>query len=142
MAEYYHQNMGTPLFPVPPFMIQHMSQVLQIARAYDRDKRMLQKQLVRRHGMSFMPNIYVADDGRNSDQVLTIKHEFDPEWGPLLQSECRDTLKYFGRLWGKGKKVRLMTMEQKADRQGNPVGLPFPFEYLLDDETVKERELR
>ena len=46
-------------------MIQHMSQVLQIARAYDQDKRMLQKQLVRRHGMSFMPNIYVADDGRN-----------------------------------------------------------------------------
>ena len=49
-----------------------IAQVLQIAHAYDRDKRMLQKQLVRRHGMSFMPNIYVADDERHSDQVLTM----------------------------------------------------------------------
>lgn len=139
MADQYHQEMGTPLFPIPPMLIQHMAQVLQIVKAYDTNKRMLQKQLVRRVGMQFIPNIYVVDDGRDTDHVLTLKHEFDAQWGPLLQSECRDTLKYFRRLWGKP--VRLLTMEQRQDRQGNPVGDPFPYEYFIEKDTVKERAL-
>jgi len=142
MSEYYHQNMGTPMFPIPPFLVQHMVQVLQIVKAFDRNKRMLQKMLIRRVGMQFVPNIYVVDDGRYTDNVLTLKHEYDANWGPLLQSEARDTLKYFGRLWalgGRGKKVRLLTMEIRTDRQGNPIGDPFPYEYLLDGDTVKER---
>jgi spore cortex formation protein SpoVR/YcgB (stage V sporulation) len=141
MADYYHEQMGTPRFPVPPMLVQHMVQVLQIVRGYDANKRKLQIQMVRRAGMSFLPNIYVEDDGRATDQVLTLKHVFDPTWGPLLQSECRDTLKYFGRLYGIGRKVRLLTMEIAQDRQGNPVGDPFPYEYLLDKDTVKERRV-
>jgi spore cortex formation protein SpoVR/YcgB (stage V sporulation) len=143
-SEYYHKEMGTPMFPVPPFLVQHMVQVLQIVKAYDQNSRALQKMLVRRTGMQFVPNIYVSDDGRNTDNVLTLKHEFDPTWGPLLQSEARETLLYFGRLWklgGRGAAVRLLTMEIKTDRQGNPVGAPFPYEYILDGDTVKERAL-
>ena len=42
-----------------------------------------------------------------------MKHEFDENFGPLLQSECRDTLKFFRRLCGMP--VRLLTMEQRTD---------------------------
>jgi hypothetical protein len=139
MSEYYHQNMGTPLFPVPPQLVKHIAQVLQIVMAFDQDKRGLQKQLVMRTGAHFLPNIYVEDDGRDTDGVLTLKHDFDPSWGPLLQSECRDTLKFFRRLFGRP--VRLYTMEIAQDRQGRPIGDPFPYEYFIEKDTVKERKV-
>jgi hypothetical protein len=139
MAEMYHENMGTPLFPLPPLILQHIAQVLMLVKSFDRNKHAVRKQLVMRTGAHFLPNIYIEDDGRDTDGVLTLKHDFDPTWGPLLQSECRDTLKYFRRLYGRP--VRLLTMEQAADRQGNPVGEPYPYEYIIEKDTVKERRL-
>jgi hypothetical protein len=139
MAEMYHENMGTPLFPLPPIILQHIAQVLMLVKSYDRNKHALRKQLVMRTGAHFLPNIYIEDDGRDTDGVLTLKHDFDLTWGPLLQSECRDTLKYFRRLYGRP--VRLLTMEVAQDRQGNPVGDPYPYEYFIEKDTVKERRL-
>jgi len=139
MAEMYHENMGTPMFPLPPLILQHIAQVLMLVKSFDRNKHAVRKQLVMRTGAHFLPNIYIEDDGRDTDGVLTLKHDFDPTWGPLLQSECRDTLKYFRRLLGKP--VRLLTMEQASDRQGNPVGDPYPYEYFIEKDTVKERRL-
>lgn len=139
MSEYYHQNMGTPLFPVPKVLMQHMAQVIQIILAYDQNKHAIRRQLVMRTGARWLPNIYIVDDGRDTDGVLTLKHDFDPTYGPLLQSECRDTLKFFRRLYGRP--VRLLTMEVQTNRQGEPVGPPFPYEYLIEKDTVRERRL-
>lgn len=138
-SEYYHENMGTPVFPVPKALMSHMGQVLQIIMGYDQNKHAIRRQLVRRTGARWLPNIYVVDDGRNTDGVLTLRHDFDPTYGPLLQSECRDTLKMFRRLYGRP--VRLLTLEQRTNRQGEPVGNPEPFEYFIEKDTVKERYL-
>jgi spore cortex formation protein SpoVR/YcgB (stage V sporulation) len=101
------------------------AQVLQICLGYDQNKHAIRRQLVLRTGARWIPNIYVVDDGRNTDGVLTLKHEFDPTYGPLKPSECRDTLKYFRRLYGRP--VRLLTQEVREDRQGNPIGGPVPY---------------
>jgi spore cortex formation protein SpoVR/YcgB (stage V sporulation) len=139
MSEYYHQNMGTPMFPVPKALLSHMGQVLQIIMAYDKNKHAIRKQLVLRTGARWLPNIYVVDDGRHTDGVLTLRHDFDPTYGPLLQSECRDTLKFFRRLYGRP--VRLLTMEVRTNRQGEPIGDPVPYEYIIEKDTVRERFL-
>lgn len=139
MSEYYHQNMGTPVFPVPKALLSHMGQVLQIIMGYDQNKHAIRRQLVLRTGARWLPNIYIVDDGRDTDGVLTLKHEFDPTYGPLLQSECKDTLKMFRRLYGRP--VRLFTMEQRTNRQGEPIGPPQPYEYFIEKDTVKERFL-
>lgn len=139
MSEQYHQNLGTPVFPVPKALLSHMGQVLQIILAYDKNKHAIRRQLVLRTGARWLPNIYIVDDGRHTDGVLTLKHEFDPTYGPLLQSECRDTLKFFRRLYGRS--VRLLTMEVRTNRQGEPIGDPQPYEYFIEKDTVRERYL-
>ena len=138
-AEYYHQNGGTPLFPVPGYLMENMAQVLQIVMGFDKNKHAIRQQLVQRTGAHWLPNIYVADDGRDTDGVLTLEHKYNPKYGQLKETECRDTLKYFRRLYGRP--VRLMTFKQAVDRQGNPVGDPYPFEYFIEKDTVKERKL-
>jgi len=141
MATMYSQGgLGNPLFPVAEETLQVIGQVLQIVGAYDTDKHMARKQIVLRTGYHSVPEIYLVDTGRFTDGTWTLKHEYDENFGPLLQSECRDTLKYFRRLCGRP--VRLLTMEIRTDWRGNPVGDPVPFEYFTEDgETVKERFL-
>ena len=62
---------------------------------------------------------------------------YNPDFGPLLQSECRETIRYFRLLCGGP--VRLLTMEQREDRFGRPLGDPVPYVYFTEDgDTVKE----
>jgi len=48
-------------------------------------------------------------------------------------------LKFLRRLYNGP--VRLLTMEQRTNRQGEPVGDPAPYEYFIEKETVRERYL-
>lgn len=139
ISEYYHENAGTPMFPVPSYLMQHMAQVLQIVMAYDQDKHAMRRQMILRTGAYWIPAIYAVDDGRDADGVLTLRHSYNPTYGPLKQTECRDTLKMFRRIYGRP--TRLLTMELHTDSQGNPVGEPQPYEYFIEKETVKERWL-
>jgi len=136
-SESYHENGGFPVFPAPAETLQQMGTVIQIVAAFDANKHKARRMLVMRTAYHSMPNITIQDTGKYGDGSWTLKHEFDENFGPLLQSECRDTLKFFRRLCGMP--VRLLTMEQRTDARGNPVGKPAPFEYFTEDgETVKE----
>lgn len=136
-AAFYHQEMGTPMFPVPEQTLQQMGTVIQIVAAFDADKHKARKQLVLRTGYHWVPNIELVDTGRFGDNSWTLKHEWDENFGPLLQSECRDTLKFFWRLRGNASPVRLLTSEPKVEN-----GPPQPYEYYTEDgENVKERWL-
>ena len=133
-------QLGTPMFPVPEQTLKSMATLIQIIASFDKNKHMMRKNIVMRTSMHGLPNIAIVDTGRFGDGSWTLKHEYDPTFGPLLQSEARDTLKYFRRLCGAP--VRLLTMEVKTDDEGNPVGAPFPYEYFTEDgDTVKERKL-
>lgn len=135
-----HQWSGTPLFPIHPQTLQTMGTVVQIVMAFDEDKVKAGRQLAKRTAYRSRPHIELIDTGVRSDGVWTLKHEYDPNFGPLLQSECRDTLKYFRRLCGSP--CRLITMEQRQDRFGRPLGNPAPYEYFTEDGSiVKERFL-
>lgn len=139
-SQYWRQNIGTPEFPVHESTLQNMSMLLQIIGAFDQDKHSARRQLVMRTGYHSVPNISLVDTGRFSDGVWTIRHEFDPTFGPLLQSEARDTLRHFRFLCGAP--CRLLTMEFKTDYYGRPSGDPVPYEYYTEDgDTVKERYL-
>lgn len=135
-----HAQGGTPIFPVPPQILKEMGMVLQIVGAFDASPHKARRQLVLRTAYHSKPQIWIMDTGRRSDGVWTLKHEFDENFGPLMQSEARDTLKYFRRLCCEP--ARLITMEQRTDRQGRPSGPPAPYEYFTEDGiTVKERFL-
>jgi len=131
------QQMGSPIFPVAAETLEEMGMVLQIVAAFDADKHKARRQLVLRTGYHWLPNIQLVDTGKFSDNSWTLKHEVDENFGPLLQSECRDTLKFFWRLRGTSSPVRLLTSEPKQEN-----GPLLPYEYYTDDgETVKERFL-
>jgi spore cortex formation protein SpoVR/YcgB (stage V sporulation) len=139
-SESYHEELGQPLFPVPAQTLQHMGTVIQIVAAFDQNKHKARRMIAMRTAYHSLPNITIQDTGKLGDGSWTLKHEFDETFGPLLQSECRDTLKFFRRLCGAP--VRLLTMEQRTDARGNPIGKPAPFEYFTEDgEVVKERWL-
>jgi spore cortex formation protein SpoVR/YcgB (stage V sporulation) len=139
-SQQLHAQAGAPMFPVPPQILQEMGTVLQIVGAFDANPHKARRQLVLRTAYHSKPSIWVVDTGRRSDGVWTLKHEFDENFGPLMQSEARDTLKYFRRLCCEP--ARLVTMEQRMDRNGRPSGPPVPYEYFTEDGiNVKERFL-
>jgi len=141
-SEEYHQSMGTPLFPVPAQTLKQIGQVLQTVYSFDQDKHKARRQIVFRTAGHWVPNIQLVDTGKFGDNSWTLLHTFDENFGPLLQSECRDTLKFFWRLRGVASPVRLLTMEIKTDQRGRPLGPPRPYEYFTEDgENVKERWL-
>ena len=134
---------GWPPFPVPAQTLQSMGTVLQLIAAFDQDPKRFRSMMVLRTGRHSVPEIEVVDGGPQSQDMtgsLTLRHVFDPAFGFLLQSECRDTVRYAKRLWGRP--VRLITMEQAQDKWGRPIGQPRPYEYLCDEDgEVKERYL-
>ncbi len=139
----YHNTMGTPIFPVPPQTLQQIGAVLQTVFSFDTDKHKARRQVVLRTASHWVPNIRLVDTGKFGDNSWTLMHTYDENFGPLLQSECRETLKFFWRLRGTTSPVRLMTMELKTDPRGQPIGSPIPYEYFTEDgDNVKERWLR
>ncbi len=134
---------GFPPFPVPQQTLQVMGTILQLVAAYDEDKAKFRSMMIIRTGRHSIPDIEVVDGGPLSQDLsgtLSMRHVFDPTFGFLLQSECRDTVRYARRIWGRP--VRLLTMEQGQDRWGRPVGGARPFEYLCDEDgEVRERYL-
>ena len=139
-SEFYHEELGTPLFPVPGETLKQMATVIQIVAAFDQSKHKARRMLAMRTAYHSVPNITIQDTGKFGDGVWTLKHEYDENFGPLLQSEARLTLRYFRRLCGGA--VRLLTMEPPTDPRGRPIGPPRPFEYFTEDgEVVKERWL-
>jgi hypothetical protein len=79
------------------------------------------------------PDLVVFDGGPQSKDptgTLTIVHVYDPTFGLLLQSECRDTVLYLGRLWAAP--VKLITVEQPQNKWGEDEGKPKPFFYHVD----------
>lgn len=137
------QQQGWPAFPVPAQTLQAMGTVLQLVAAYDQDKAKFRSMMILRTGRHSIPDIEVIDGGPLSQDLtgtLTLRHVFDPTFGFLKQSECKDTVRYARRLWGRP--VRLITMEQEMDRWNRPIGAPRPYEYLCDEDgEVRERYL-
>lgn len=134
------QQIGNPVFPAPFEVLQTIGTILQIVAGFDQDKAKARQRLVLRTGYSQVPVIKVVDSGLYTDGSLTLLHHFDENFGPLLQSECKDTVRYVRRLWGRP--VRLITKEVQTDRFGRPVGEPTPYEYYCDEDgEVKERFL-
>jgi stage V sporulation protein R len=136
-SEQWQAQIGTPAFPVMPQTLQEMAQVLQLVEAFDEDWHSLRQMLVRRTGYNSVPLIELVDTGRHTDGVWTLRHVFDEKFGPLLQSECRETIRYFRLLCGGP--ARLITKEQREDAFGRPMGDPAPYVYFTEDgDTVKE----
>jgi stage V sporulation protein R len=136
-AGQWSQNMGTPGFPVSPETLKQMATVLQIVAGFDEDWHAMRKQLIQRTGYNSVPYIQLDDTGRHTDGVWTLRHVYNPDFGPLLPSECRETIRYFRLLCGAP--VRLITMEQPEDRDGRPMGEPKPYFYFTEDgDTIKE----
>ncbi len=137
------QQQGWPAFPVPAQTLQVMGTILQLVAGYDADKAKFRNMFVLRTGRHSVPDIEVVDGGPLSQDLsgtLTLRHVFDPTFGFLMQSECRDTVRFARRIWGRP--TRLLTMEQAQDRWGRPIGQPRPFEYLCDEDgEVRERYL-
>lgn len=139
-SEFYHEEMGTPYFPVPAATLKQMATIIQIVAAFDQNKHKARRMLVMRTAYHNVPNISIQDTGKFGDGVWTLKHEYDENFGPLLQSEARLTLRYFRRLCGNP--VRLLTMEPPTDPRGRAIGPPRPYEYFTEDgDVVKERWL-
>jgi hypothetical protein len=132
---------GAPKFPVSQPMMYQMMQIIQTVAAYDEDKDAFKRSMLLRTGLQALPNIKIVDTGRyNNAQMWTLRHEFDPDFGPLKQGYARETLRLFWRLCGD--KVRLITMEILTDSYGRPWGPPRPYQYSTEDGiTVKERWL-
>jgi len=138
------QQMGMPPFPVHPQTLKSLATIIQIVAAFDQDKKKFRKMMVMRTGYHSVPVIKIVDGGplslNDNTGTLTLAHHFDPDYGFLLQSECRDTVKFAVRIWGRP--VRLITMEQQQDKFGRPIGQPRPYEYVSDEDgEVRERWL-
>lgn len=139
-SQFWSNNMGIPQFPVHPNTLAEMSQLLQVIAAYDEDWHSLRRNIVLRTGYNSVPYIELVDTGRHTDGVWTLRHKFDEDFGPLLQSDARDTLRYFRLVCGAP--CRLLTKEQRMDWWGQPYGDPVDFEYFTEDgDTVKEQYL-
>jgi spore cortex formation protein SpoVR/YcgB (stage V sporulation) len=129
---------GAPQFPVSQTTLYQMLQIIQTVASYDQDKRQFKRQMLLRTGLQWLPNIKLVDTGRyNNAAMFTLRHEYDPDFGPLQQEYARQTMRYYWRLVGK---VRLLTMEILTDSFGRPWGPPRPYQYSCDNgKTVKER---
>lgn len=129
---------GGPPFPIHPMVLYQMLQIIQIAAAYDQDKNEVRRYMLMRTDLTFMPNIRIVDTGKyNKSGTWTLRHEFDPDFGPLKQGYARQTLRNLWRLCGEP--VRLLTWEHLTDWWGRPYGPARPYEYSTDNgETVKE----
>lgn len=135
----WQQRLGTPPFPVRLETLQQMGQVLQIIASYDEDWRRMRHQLVMRTGYNSVPVIHLVDTGRHTDGVWTLRHSFNPDFGPLKESDARETLQLFRLL--SGAPSRLLTMEVDTDPYGRP-GNPYPFIYFTEDgDTVLEQRV-
>jgi len=129
------QKSGWPAFPVPPETLKEMATILQIVAAFDKDHKLFRTQMILRTAGSMKPDLVVFDGGPQSKDptgTLTIVHVYDPTFGMLLQSECKDTVLYLGRLWAAP--VRLITVEQPQNKWGEDEGTPQPYFYHVDAE--------
>lgn len=137
-SEMYTEQLGTPPFPVSMRTLQTMGTVLQITEAFHEDKDKARHQVVLRLPQMWLPQIVIADTGRHTDGIWTFRHYFDPNFGPLLQSEARSTLLLTWR--ATQRPTRLLTKEYKTDSAGRPIGQPADYEYFTEDGiNVKER---
>lgn len=129
------QKSGWPAFPVPPQTLKEMGTILQIVAAFDKDPKLFRTQMILRTAGSMKPDLVVFDGGPHSKDptgTLTILHVFDPTFGMLLQSECRDSVVYLSRLWVGP--VKLITVEQPQNKWGEDDGPPKPYFYHVDAE--------
>ncbi len=135
-----YMGYGAPGFPVSQTTLYQMMQIIETVASYDSDKDGFKRQMLLRTGLFWLPNIKLVDDGReNNAEVVTLRHEFDPDFGPLKQGYARSTLRYAWRFFGP---IRLLTMEILTDEYGRPAGPPRPYQYkCTNGETVKERWL-
>lgn len=140
MSEMLQQEPGTPAFPIPVQTLQTMATVLQVVAGFDQDRKKARQMLVLRTAYQTTPVIKVVDNGVFADGTATLLHVYDDMFGPLKPSECRDTLRYFRRLWGRP--ARLLTKEIRTDRFNRPLGPAIPYEYYCDEDgEIKERYL-
>lgn len=131
---------GAPPFPVSQTTLWQMLQIIQTVAAYDADRDEFKRQMLLRTSLFALPNIKIVDTGReNKAAMWTLRHEYDPDFGPLKQGNARNTLRYLWRFSGP---ARLLTMEILTDSYGRPWGPPRPYQYFTDNgKTVKERWL-
>jgi spore cortex formation protein SpoVR/YcgB (stage V sporulation) len=131
---------GAPPFPIHEMVLEQMIQIIQTVAEWDADKHAFKRQMTMYTDLSFMPNLRLVDSGRFSKTgMYTIRHEYDPDFGPLAQNDARETLR---RFWRFGGPVQLLTWEILVDDFGRPWGGPRPYRYFTDNgTTVKERWL-
>lgn len=132
---------GAPPFPIHPMVLQQMLQIIETVASWDQDKHAYKRQMLLYTDMSFVPNIRLVDTGRFSKTGMwTLRHEYDPDFGPLAQSDCRETLRRFWRF--AGQPCQFLTWEQLTDDFGRPWGPPRPYRYYTENgRTVKEQWL-
>ncbi len=126
----WHDRLGTPPFPINPKLLQQIGQCLQMVAAFDQDWQAAKQSLIRRSGLSMIPQIDLVDTGRHTDGVWTFRHHYDSAFGPLLPSEAEETLRFVRLLCGAP--CRLLTMEVDTDALGRP-GEPYPLIYFTED---------
>jgi hypothetical protein len=131
---------GAPGFPVHEQTLGMMLQVIQTVAEWDADKHAFKRQMCLYTDLAFMPDIRTVDSGRFSKTgMYTLRHEYDPDFGPLAQSDARETVR---RHWRASGPVQLLTWEILEDSFGRPFGPPRPYRYFTENgETVKERWL-
>jgi spore cortex formation protein SpoVR/YcgB (stage V sporulation) len=138
MATWY--GYGAPPFPIHEQVLQQMLEIIQTVGEWDADKHAYKRQMLMYTDLSFFPNIRLVDSGRFSKAGMhTLRHEYDPDFGPLAQSDARETLRRFWRFCGP---TQLLTWEILTDDFGRPFGPPRPYRYYTENGvTVKERWL-
>lgn len=131
---------GAPPFPIHEMALQQMLDVIQTVSEWDADKHAYKRQMLMYTDLAFMPNIRLVDSGRFSKTGMhTLRHEYDPDFGPLAQNDARETVRRYWRLAGP---VQLLTWEILVDDFGRPYGPPRPYCYYTENGvTVKERWL-
>ncbi len=131
---------GAPPFPVSKTTLGHMLSIVETVAAWDMDKHAFKRQMLNATNLAYIPNISLVDSGRYSKTGFhTLRHELDPEFGPLAQSDARKTLLRAFRFAGP---IQLLTWEIHVDDFGRPFGGPRPHRYFTDNgKTVKETRL-
>lgn len=131
---------GAPPFPIHEMVLQQMLQIIQTVASWDADKHAFKRQMLMYTELAFQPNIRLVDSGRFSKTGMhTLRHEYDPDFGPLAQSDARETLRRYWRFAGP---VQFLTWEILLDDFGRPYGAPRPYRYYTENgDTVKERWL-
>ncbi len=131
---------GAPAFPIHEYWLQQMLEIIQTVAEWDADKHAFKRQMLFYTEMAWAPNIRLVDSGRFSKTgMYTLRHEYDPDFGPLAQNDARETLR---RHWRFGGPIQLLTWEILTDYFGRPWGAPRPYRYFTENGiTVKERWL-